>query len=80
MPKDDSGLLELSNWRPIPLLNLNYKIAPKVIAKRIENILCNESKPECKHAKYLTMHNSLLDSAILHSDQMLDSSFLQIRY
>ena len=39
VPKEDSGLSDLSNWRPITLLNLDYKIASKVIAKRIEKIL-----------------------------------------
>ena len=28
----------LENLRPIPLLNVNYKILPKVIAKRIESL------------------------------------------
>ena len=37
--KDDSSLLELSNWRPITLLNMDYKIAPKAIALRIKNVL-----------------------------------------
>ena len=37
MPREDSGLSDLLNWRP--LLNLDYKIASKVIAKRIEKIL-----------------------------------------
>ena len=31
--KEDSDLSSLNNWRPITLLNLNYKIASKVIAK-----------------------------------------------
>ena len=35
VPKEDSNLLSLANWRPITLLNLDYKIASKVIAKKI---------------------------------------------
>ena len=38
IPKDDSNL-ELSNWRPITLLNMDYKIASKAIASRIKNVL-----------------------------------------
>ena len=38
---DDSCLIELSNWRPLTLLNydVDYKILAKVIGKRIESIL-----------------------------------------
>ena len=36
IPKEDGSLLDLSNWRPITLLNVNCKIATKAIAKRIE--------------------------------------------
>ena len=39
LPKEDSNLLLLSNWLPITLLNTDYKIASKVIAKRIECVL-----------------------------------------
>ena len=38
-PKDDVSLLELTNWRPITLLNVDFKIASKAIAKRFESIL-----------------------------------------
>jgi len=41
IPKDDGSLLELSNWRPITLLNVDCKGATKVIAKRIESLLPN---------------------------------------
>ena len=36
IPKEDSDLLDLQNWRPITLLNIDYKIASKTLAKRIE--------------------------------------------
>ena len=39
VPKEDSCLSDLSNWRPITLLNLDYKITSKVIANRIERFL-----------------------------------------
>jgi len=39
VPKEDSNLLSLSNWRPITLLNLDYKTASKVIAKGMEKVL-----------------------------------------
>ena len=38
-PKEDGSLLDLSNWRPITLLNVDFKIAAKAIAKRLEPIL-----------------------------------------
>ena len=39
IPKEDSQLNQLQNWRPITLLNVDYKIASKAIAKRIELLL-----------------------------------------
>ena len=39
VPKEDSNLLHLTNWRPITLLNLDYKIASKAIAKRFKRVL-----------------------------------------
>ena len=48
IPKEDSNLKMLSNWRPITLLNVDYKIASKAIATRIEKVLlllinCNQT-------------------------------------
>ncbi|KAL9954029.1 hypothetical protein ACROYT_G041517 [Oculina patagonica] len=39
LPKEDAELLLLQNWRPITLLNVDYKIASKAIAMRIEPML-----------------------------------------
>ena len=39
VPKEDADLESLYNWRPITLLNLDYKIVSKIIARRIEKVL-----------------------------------------
>lgn len=39
LPKKNKVLYYLKNWRPISLLNCDYKIAAKVIASRIKNVL-----------------------------------------
>ena len=39
IPKEDANLKDLSNWPPITLLNVDYKIASKAIATRIEKVL-----------------------------------------
>jgi len=38
-PKEDSNLLSLANWWLITLLNMDYKIASKVIAKRLQRVV-----------------------------------------
>ena len=39
LPKEDSNLLKHANWRPITLLNVDHKIASKVMATRFEKVL-----------------------------------------
>ena len=48
VPKESTDTRELSNWRLITLLNVDYKILSKAIASRIEKVLprlinCNET-------------------------------------
>ena len=45
-PKEDGSPLDLSNWRPITLLNVDVKIAAKAIAKRLEHVLPNLIHPD----------------------------------
>ena len=40
-PKKDAELYFIKNWRPITLLNTDYKIAAKSIANRIKLVLPN---------------------------------------
>ena len=46
IPKEDSDLSTLANWRPITLLNLDYKIVSKVIAKRMGKVLALLINPD----------------------------------
>ena len=46
LTKEDSNLLLLSNWRPITLLNTDYKIASKVLVKRIESVVPSIIHPD----------------------------------
>ena len=41
IPKKDTETNLIKNWRPITLLNCDYKIAAKAIANRIKNVLTN---------------------------------------
>lgn len=38
LPKKDKDLLELSNWRPLTLLNVDYKIISRALALRLKPI------------------------------------------
>ena len=39
IPKGDENLTKLKNWRPISLLNIDYKILFEVLARRMEKVL-----------------------------------------
>ena len=39
IPKKDAELYYIKNWRPITLLNTDYKIASKAIANRVKSVL-----------------------------------------
>ena len=39
IPKKDKDLINLKAWRPLTLLNLDYKILSKIMAERVKPIL-----------------------------------------
>ena len=39
IPKKDADLTSIKNWRPLTLLNCDYKIASKAIANRVKTVL-----------------------------------------
>ncbi len=41
LPKKEKDILDLKNWRPIPSLNQDYKLASKCIASRIKSYISN---------------------------------------
>ena len=41
IPKKDKDIRQLKNWRPLTLLNTDYKIFAKVMATRLQNVLPN---------------------------------------
>jgi len=45
IPKKNKNVECLTNWRPASLLNVDYKIATKTIALRLEKILSNIIHP-----------------------------------
>ena len=45
LPKSGKDITLLDNWRPISLLNVDYKIATKAIANRIKPVLQNIIEP-----------------------------------
>ena len=52
IPKKDKDTRYLKNWRPISLLNTDYKIVAKVLSKRLQNVIDElVSRDQCGYIK-----------------------------
>lgn len=68
IPKKDKDLSRLKNWRPISLLNLDYKIATKALALRLKKVLpsiINDAQTAYMEGRFIG-ENIRLISDILH--------------
>jgi hypothetical protein len=70
--KPNKDLPKLSNWRPISLLNVDYKILTKVIANRIKrllNTLIDNSQTGFIKGRYIGENIRLLYDAMEYADK-----------
>ena len=84
IPKEYSNLLNLANWRPITLLNLDYKIASKAIAKRIEKVLTsliNSDQTGFIKGRYIGQNVRLLNDILEQTEiQNIPGILLQLDF
>ena len=79
IPKADGNLKELSNWRPISLLNIDYKILTKALAKRIEKYLpklINSHQTGFVKGRYIGQNIRLLSDIMEYLDAKKTSGLL----
>ena len=80
IPKADGDLKELSNWRPISsLLNIDYKILTKALAKRIEKYLpklINSDQTGFVKGRYIGQNIRLLNDIMEYLDAKKTSGLL----
>ena len=71
IPKKDKSLCYIKNWRPISLLNCDYKIAAKAIACRIKKVLpsvINSDQTGFLKNRFIGENIRLLNSIISYTD------------
>ena len=78
LPKKQKNLLLIENWRPITLLNVDYKIVAKLFAVRLKDILPDVIHPDQRgFIKNRRINDCILDvyavaDIILNSNEDLD--------
>ena len=74
IPRENSDLRELSNWRHIPLLNADFKIESKAIALRIEKFISYviNSNQTGLHERQIHWQNIRLINDIMEQTEQQD--------
>ena len=70
IPKKDTELYYIQNWRPLSLLNTDYKIAAKSIANRIKRVLpklINPDQTGFMKGRFIGENIRLIDSLITYT-------------
>ena len=70
IPKKDAEPYFVKNWRPITLLNSDYKIAAKAIANRLQNVLpklINSDQTGFLKGRFIGENIRLIDGLINHT-------------
>ena len=70
IPKRDAEPYFVKNWRPIALLNSDYKIAAKTIANRLQNVLpklINSDQTGFLKGRFIVENIRLIDDLINHT-------------
>ena len=84
IPKKDADPHFIRNWRPITLLNCDYKIATKAIANRIKRVipkLINNDQTGFLKGRFIGENIRLIDSVINYaSDQQIPGLLLFIDF
>ena len=71
IPKKDSELILIKNWRSLTLLNCDYKIASKAIASRIKSFLpklMSDDQTGFLKGRCISERIRLLDSVIKYTE------------
>ncbi|KAL9962757.1 hypothetical protein ACROYT_G031895 [Oculina patagonica] len=71
IPKKDKSLCYIKNWRPISLLNCDYKIAAKSVASRIKGVLpsvINSDQTGFQKNRFIGENIRLLNSILSYTD------------
>ena len=71
IPKKDAELILIKNWRPLTLLNCDYKIASKAIASRIKTFLpklISDDQTGFLKGRCISENIRLLDSVIKYTE------------